>query len=159
MLDAAREAKVSIMAVSNVAIGSINQVREDTQNRVRNPIQNLDYRAQSQVRGLRLSRSWAIGMHIVMRRTDFFTLPWMSRMVAGLSNYLNAKVIVHAATRELAIARPAQALEAFDIIGPKTNIPAVVAILRSERFQAGDVHTDLIPEVLGEKKAWTAPNS
>ena len=115
MLDAAREAKVSIMAVSNVAIGSINQVREDTQNRVRNPIQNLDYRAQSQVRGLRLSRSWAIGMHIVMRRTDFFTLPWMSRMVAGLSNYLNAKVIVHAATRELAIARPAQALEAFDI--------------------------------------------
>ena len=64
-----------------------------------------------------------------------------------------AKVIVHAATRELAIQQLAQALEAFDIKGPKTNIPAVVAILRSEQFQSGQVHTGLIPEVLAKKKA------
>ncbi len=64
-----------------------------------------------------------------------------------------AKVIVHEATRERAIDKLAQALEAFDIKGPKTNIPAVVTILRSEQFRAGDVHTGLIPEVLGKKKA------
>ena len=60
---------------------------------------------------------------------------------------------MHEATREFAITKLAEALEAFDIKGPKTNIPAVVAILRSEQFRAGDVHTGLIPEVLGKKKA------
>ena len=63
-----------------------------------------------------------------------------------------AKVIVHEATRELAIEKLVFALEAFDIKGPKTNIPAVVAILRSEQFCAGDVHTGLIPEILAKKK-------
>ena len=63
-----------------------------------------------------------------------------------------AKVIVHEATRELAIDKLILALEAFDIKGPKTNIPAVVAILRSDQFRSGDVHTGLIPEVLAKKK-------
>lgn len=62
-----------------------------------------------------------------------------------------AKVIVHAATRESAIDRLAEALEAFDIQGLKHNIPAVLAVLRSAPFRAGDVHTGLIPEVLGRK--------
>ena len=44
------------------------------------------------------------------------------------------------------------ALEAFEIQGIKNNIPAVVAVLRSEPFRAGRVHTGLIPEVLGKKK-------
>ena len=62
-----------------------------------------------------------------------------------------AKVIVHAATREQAAGRLAEALAAFDIEGPKHNIPAVLAVLRSEAFRAGRVHTGLIPEVLGKK--------
>ena len=62
-----------------------------------------------------------------------------------------AKVIVHAATREQAIDRLIEALEAFAIEGPKNNIPAVLAVLRSEPFRAGRVHTGLIPEVLGRK--------
>jgi len=64
---------------------------------------------------------------------------------------LIAKVIVHAATRAQAIERLAAALEAFEVEGPKTNIPAVLAVLRSEPFRAGRVHTGLIPEVLGGK--------
>jgi acetyl-CoA carboxylase biotin carboxylase subunit len=64
-----------------------------------------------------------------------------------------AKVIVHAETRERAIDRLVAALEAFEIQGLKNNIPAVLAILRSEPFRAGDVHTGLIPEVLGKKKS------
>jgi acetyl-CoA carboxylase, biotin carboxylase subunit len=63
-----------------------------------------------------------------------------------------AKVIVHADTREAAIDRLASALEGFEIQGVKNNIPAVVAILRSEAFRAGQVHTGLIPEVLARKK-------
>jgi acetyl-CoA carboxylase biotin carboxylase subunit len=62
-----------------------------------------------------------------------------------------AKVIVHAETRDQAIDRLAAALEAFEIQGPKNNIPAVLAVLRSEPFRAGRVHTGLIAEVLAKK--------
>jgi acetyl-CoA carboxylase biotin carboxylase subunit len=62
-----------------------------------------------------------------------------------------AKVIAHADTRGAAIDKLAAALEAFEIQGLKHNIPAVLAILRSEQFRAGDVHTGLIPEVLKKK--------
>lgn len=63
-----------------------------------------------------------------------------------------AKVIARADTREAAIDKLIDALEAFEIQGLKNNIPAVVAILRSEPFRAGRVHTGLIPEVLGRKR-------
>jgi len=63
-----------------------------------------------------------------------------------------AKVIVRADTREQAIDRLAQALEAFDIQGLKHNIPAVLAVLRSEPFRAGRVHTGLIPEIMAIRK-------
>jgi acetyl-CoA carboxylase biotin carboxylase subunit len=62
-----------------------------------------------------------------------------------------AKVIVCAETRGHAIDRLAQALGTFEIQGIKHNIPAVLAVLRSEAFRAGRVHTGLIPEVMGEK--------
>jgi acetyl-CoA carboxylase biotin carboxylase subunit len=45
-----------------------------------------------------------------------------------------------------------EALKAFEIRGLKNNIPAVIAILESEPFRAGDVHTGIIPQVLAKKK-------
>jgi len=54
-----------------------------------------------------------------------------------------AKVIVHEATREQAIARMLDALTAFEVVGVKTNIPFAADVLRSDAFQAGDVHTQL----------------
>jgi acetyl-CoA carboxylase biotin carboxylase subunit len=63
-----------------------------------------------------------------------------------------AKVIAHAGTRDSAIDKLVSALEAFEIQGVKNNIPAVLAVLRSEPFRAGRVHTGLIPEVLAKKK-------
>ena len=62
-----------------------------------------------------------------------------------------AKVIAHAPTREAAIDKLVAALEVFEIQGLKHNIPAVIAILKSEPFRAGQVHTGLIPEVLNRK--------
>ena len=64
-----------------------------------------------------------------------------------------AKVIVHARTREQAIDKLAAALEAFEIQGLKNNIPAVLAVLHSEPFRAGRVHTGLIAEVMPQRKA------
>ena len=63
-----------------------------------------------------------------------------------------AKVIVRAQTREQAVDGLIEALAAFEIQGIKHNIPAVLAVLRSEAFRAGQVHTGLIPEVLLQKK-------
>ncbi len=66
---------------------------------------------------------------------------------------LLAKVIVHAEHRDAAIGQLVRALEAFDIKGLKTNIPAVLAVLRSDQFASGEVHTGLISEVLAPKKS------
>ena len=63
-----------------------------------------------------------------------------------------AKVIVRADTRERAVDGLIDALAAFEIQGIKHNIPAVLAVLRSEAFRAGRVHTGLIPEVLSQRK-------
>jgi acetyl-CoA carboxylase, biotin carboxylase subunit len=62
-----------------------------------------------------------------------------------------AKVIVRGDTRERAIDKLIGALEGFEIQGLKNNMPAVLAVLRSEAFRSGAVHTGLIPEVLGKK--------
>ena len=62
-----------------------------------------------------------------------------------------AKVIVHAPGREQAIEKLIEALVAFDIQGVKHNIPAVLAVLRSEPFREGRVHTGLISEVLAKQ--------
>ncbi len=63
-----------------------------------------------------------------------------------------AKVIVKAPTRERAIDQLVDALQAFDIQGLKHNIPAVVAILKSEAFRNGEVHTGIVSEVLARPK-------
>jgi acetyl-CoA carboxylase biotin carboxylase subunit len=57
-----------------------------------------------------------------------------------------AKVIVHARTRELAIARMHRALEAMVIEGIKTTIPLHLKIMNDERFQAGDFSTKFMEE-------------
>ena len=62
---------------------------------------------------------------------------------------LLAKVIARGANRHEAIDRLVDALEAFRIEGVKHNIPALVAILQSEEFRAGQVHTGLAAEVVG----------
>lgn len=59
-----------------------------------------------------------------------------------------AKVIVHRPTREAARAALMDALRDFRIEGVKTNIPALLAVLDSEEFQAGRPHTELVGAVV-----------
>jgi propionyl-CoA carboxylase alpha chain len=58
-----------------------------------------------------------------------------------------AKVVAHAPTRELAARQLAGVLERARIHGVRTNRDQLVAVLRDERFLAGDVSTALLPEI------------
>ena len=55
-----------------------------------------------------------------------------------------AKVIAHAETRDLAIARLVAALRAYPILGIRTNIPFLLRILDHWRFRAADVDTSFL---------------
>src|SRR3990172_4695224 len=57
---------------------------------------------------------------------------------------LLAKLIVHADTREEAIARMARALEEFKVGGIKTNIPLLMRIMRDHDFNEGNFDIDFL---------------
>jgi len=59
-----------------------------------------------------------------------------------------AKVIVHARTRELAIARMRRALDAMVIEGIKTTIPLHLRIMDDPDFQAGNISTRFMEDFL-----------
>jgi acetyl-CoA carboxylase biotin carboxylase subunit len=61
-----------------------------------------------------------------------------------------AKVIVHARTRELAIARMKRALEAMVIEGIKTTVPLHLKIMDDPKFRAGEVSTDFMEYFLAQ---------
>jgi acetyl-CoA carboxylase biotin carboxylase subunit len=61
-----------------------------------------------------------------------------------------AKVIARGATREEAINRLIGALQEFPVRGVKTNIPALLTLLDSEPFRAGEVHTGLIQSLISK---------
>ncbi|WP_433696092.1 acetyl/propionyl/methylcrotonyl-CoA carboxylase subunit alpha [Paraburkholderia phenoliruptrix] len=55
-----------------------------------------------------------------------------------------AKLIVHGATREEALARMSRALHACEVVGPHTNVEFLQRIVQSEPFASGDLDTGLI---------------
>jgi acetyl-CoA carboxylase biotin carboxylase subunit len=70
---------------------------------------------------------------------------------------LLAKLIVHAETRTRARERAIAALRAFPILGIRTNLPFLIAVLEHPRFAAGKVDTAFIDEHLAELTALPAP--
>jgi LacI family transcriptional regulator len=75
------------MTVSNFVNGRL--VRQRNRERVARAIQKLSYRPHVHARSLRLSRGWAIGMLVITHKNDFVTMQFMSKLVAGLSGFLN----------------------------------------------------------------------
>ena len=69
-----------------------------------------------------------------------------------------AKVITHARTRELAIARMRRALEAMVIEGIKTTIPLHLKIMDDPKFKAGEISTSFMEYFLAQNSAKTARN-
>ena len=69
---------------------------------------------------------------------DYTVPPYYDSMIA--------KLIVHARTRELAIARMQRALDMMVVEGIKTTIPLHKKIMADERFQSGDFSTKFMEE-------------
>jgi acetyl-CoA carboxylase biotin carboxylase subunit len=76
---------------------------------------------------------------------DYVVPPYYDSMIA--------KLIVHARTRELAIARMKRALEAMVIEGIKTTIPLHLQIMNDEKFQQGDFSTKFMEEFAAKRLA------
>lgn len=73
--------------------------------------------------------------------------------VSPFYDSLIAKVIVHARTRELAIARMRRALEAMVIEGIKTTIPLHLKIMDDPKFRAGEISTGFMEYFLSQNEA------
>jgi len=84
-------------------------------------------------------------------RVDTYVYP--GYRVPPFYDSMIAKVIVHARTRELAIARMRRALDAMVVEGIKTTIPLHLKIMDNEDFQAGHFSTRFMEEFLDKHKA------
>jgi acetyl-CoA carboxylase biotin carboxylase subunit len=76
------------------------------------------------------------------------TYVYAGYLVPSFYDSMIAKVIVHARTRDLAIARMKRALEAMVIEGIKTTIPLHLKIMDDPKFRAGDISTGFMEEFL-----------
>jgi acetyl-CoA carboxylase biotin carboxylase subunit len=81
-------------------------------------------------------------------RVDTFV--YSGYRVSPFYDSMIAKVIVHARTRELAIARMKRALEAMVIEGIKTTIPLHLKIMDDPRFRAGEISTNFMEYFLAK---------
>jgi acetyl-CoA carboxylase, biotin carboxylase subunit len=79
-------------------------------------------------------------------RVDTYVYP--GYRVSPFYDSMIAKVIVHARTRELAIARMRRALDAMVIEGIKTTIPLHLKIMDNADFQAGNISTRFMEDFL-----------
>jgi acetyl-CoA carboxylase biotin carboxylase subunit len=83
-------------------------------------------------------------------RVDTYVYPGYK--VPPFYDSMIAKVIVHARTRDLAIARMRRALDAMVVEGIKTTIPLHLKIMDNPDFQAGNFSTRFMEEFLAKNK-------
>jgi acetyl-CoA carboxylase biotin carboxylase subunit len=83
-------------------------------------------------------------------RVDTYVYPGYK--VPPFYDSMIAKVIVHARTRELAIARMRRALDAMVVEGIKTTIPLHLKIMDNVDFQQGNFSTRFMEEFLPQNK-------
>src|SRR5215471_1861026 len=88
-------------------------------------------------------------------RVDTYVYPGYK--VPPFYDSMIAKVIVHARTRELAIARMRRALDAMVVEGIKTTIPLHLRIMDNANFQAGNFSTRFMEEFLDKGKGPEPP--
>ena len=89
--DVAREAGVSAMTVSNVVRNKHRSMSAKTRARVERAIASLNYRPHASARSLRLARRFSIGMLVVEESPRFLADPFITHLVAGLTNFLSER--------------------------------------------------------------------
>src|SRR5262249_2708580 len=89
-------------------------------------------------------------------RVDTYVYP--GYRVPPFYDSMIAKVVVHARTRELAIARMRRALDAMVVEGIKTTIPLHLKIMDDPDFQAGNFSTRFMEDFLAKDSIREAPN-
>src|SRR4051812_34941130 len=88
-------------------------------------------------------------------RVDTYVYP--GYRVPPFYDSMIAKVIVHARTRELAIARMRRALDAMVVEGIKTTIPLHLKIMDDPNFQAGNFSTRFMEEFMAKESVREVP--
>ena len=89
--EVAHAAGVSPMTVSNFINRKFELMRPETAKRIAKEVEQLGYRPQLTGRGLRAAKRFSIGMLIVDERPTFLADPFITQIVAGLTNCLNPK--------------------------------------------------------------------
>ena len=89
--DVAAAADVSPMTVSNFINGRFGAMSPETRTRIEQNIERLGYRPHTMARSLRLSERLMIGMIIVDDVPTYLADPFITHVVAGLSNYLSER--------------------------------------------------------------------
>ncbi len=89
--DVAHAANVSLMTVSNVVNGRFEAMTVETRAAVEQQIAALGYRPNASGRNLKLAQRFSIGVVIVDESPTFLADPFITHLVAGLSNYLNTR--------------------------------------------------------------------
>lgn len=86
--DVARAAGVSMMSVSNVVNGRFGAMTAETRARIETAIAALGYRPHIGARGLRRGQRFSLALLVVDRSPTYLAEPWMSDLVAGMTNHL-----------------------------------------------------------------------
>lgn len=89
--DVAMLANVSKMTVSNVVNRRFGSMGPQTRVAVEKAIAELGYRPHASGRSLKLARRFSIGMVVIDESPTFLADPFITHLVAGLSNYLNQR--------------------------------------------------------------------
>ncbi len=89
--DVAVRTGVSMMTVSNVINGKLDQMRADTRARVEQAIRVLNYRPHLMARNLRRSERLSIGVLFIDDESTFVAHPGHAYVIAGLSSLLNER--------------------------------------------------------------------
>jgi DNA-binding LacI/PurR family transcriptional regulator len=101
--EVAEAAGVSFMTVSNVLNSRAGTSSAETSARVLEHIARLGYRPQATARALRLASHQAIGMIIIDEAPNFLADPFITQLVAGLSNEVNSQgyaILLHGMAAE-----------------------------------------------------------
>jgi len=86
MRDVATRAGVSLQTVSNFVNGRLDQMSEETQKRVQQALEQLDYHPDISAQGLRSARTRTLGFLVLDEHQAFLADPLTAQLIAGVGD-------------------------------------------------------------------------